>query len=229
MELLIASSLSLIVTASMIALMSNSLASTARIVKMTQLTGQLRSALLLMSRDVRRSNYTADSINCFANPDCLINESFKSTANSCFAAGPNCLIDGDVHFSENNECFVFSMDRDQDDSTENATGGFRRSLSGGVGVIQMWVGVGATVPDCDSAPDGGFWADVTEVHDIEITSFSVDDLLSYTEVVLEDADGTQHFQKVRKIRMNIAGRLISDVNIRRTVEDVIKLRNNLYL
>lgn len=211
MEVLIASSLSLVVTASMIALMSSSLGSTARIIKMTRLTDDLRSAMLLMSRDVRRSNYTADAINCFANPDCLTDGSISSP--------------GDVVISDNNECFVFSMDRDQDgEGTENA-GGFRRVIAGGIGVIQMWVG--ESVPDCAS-PDAS-WAAVTDANDIEITGFSVDDDLSYTEVVLEDAEGIQYFQKVRKVRMNISGRLISDLSIQRTVGDIINLRNNLYL
>jgi Tfp pilus assembly protein PilW len=211
MELLIASSLSLVVTASMIALMSSSLGNTARIIKMTRLTDDLRSAMVLMSRDVRRSNYTANSINCFANPDCLADGSVDSP--------------GDVVISDNNECFVFSMDRDQDGKGSENTGGFRRVVSAGVGVIQMWVG--ESVPDCASADAS--WVAVTDVNDIEITGFSVDDDLSYTEVVLEDAEGIQYFQKVRKVRMNISGRLISDLTIQRTVGDIIALRNNLYL
>ena len=212
MEVLIATSLSFIVTASMLGLMANSLNSTARIVKMTRLTDELRSALLMMSRDVRRSNYTADSINCFANPDCLTDGTIPAA--------------GDVHISENKDCFTFSIDRDQDgDSTENAAGGFRRVILGGVGVLQMWVG--GSAPDCDS--DDEQWAAVTDANDIEITGFSVDDDLSYTEVVLQDTEGTQYFQKVRKMRMNISGRLLADLSIQRSVGDIIKLRNNLYL
>ena len=212
MEVLIASSLSLVVTASMIALMSSSLASTARIVKMTKLTDDLRTAMQLMSRDVRRSNYSANAINCFANPDCVGDGTLSSP--------------GDVLISDNQECFVFKMDRDQDgDATENAAGGFRRAISGGVGVIQMWVG--ASEPDCASSDAD--WAAVTDPNDIEVSSFSVDDALSYTEVVYDDGKGNQLFQKVRKVRMNIAGRLTSDNTIERTIEDVINLRNNLYL
>ena len=49
MEVLVAMSISLVVTASMVALMSNSLANTTRIIQMTKLTDNLRIALLLMS------------------------------------------------------------------------------------------------------------------------------------------------------------------------------------
>ena len=211
-ELLIATSLSLLVTATMIALMSTSLAQTARLIKMTKLTDDLRSALQMMSRDVRRSNYSADSINCFANPDCVGDGSLSSP--------------GDVFISEDQACFIFRMDRDQDgNATENAAGGFRRVVSDGVGVIQMWLG--DTLPTCDSNDEN--WAAVTDPNDIQITSFSVDDTLSYTEVVFDDGLGNQLFQKVRKVRMNITGMLTADETIQRSIGDIIKLRNNLYL
>lgn len=212
MEVLVASSLSLVVTASMMGLMINSLSSTARLVKMTLLTDDLRTAMQMMSRDVRRSNYSANAVHCFANPDCVGDGTLSSP--------------GDVQISATNDCFIFKMDRDHDgDATENAAGGFRRAAVDGVGVIQMWVGT--TEPACDSADAS--WAAVTDPSDIEITSFSVDDLLSYTEVVYDDGQGQQMFQKVRKVRMSIVGHLHMDNTIQRSIEDVIKLRNNLYL
>lgn len=212
MEVLIASSLSLVVTASMIGLMASSLSNTARLVKMTKLTDDLRATMQMMSRDVRRSNYTADAVYCFANPDCIGDGSMNSP--------------GDVLISDSKDCFIFKMDRNQDgDATNNSAGGFRRILVSGVGVIQMWVG--ADEPECDTMDAN--WAAVTDPNDIEISSFSVDDALSYTEVVYDDGNGQQLLQKVRKVRMNIVGHLHMDHSIERTIEDVIKLRNNLYL
>ncbi len=52
--MLVAMSISLVVTASMIALMANSLNSTARIVKMTKLSDDMRTTMQLMTRDVCR-------------------------------------------------------------------------------------------------------------------------------------------------------------------------------
>ncbi len=69
MEVLVAMSISLVVTASMVALMANSLGSTARIVKMTKLADDMRVAMQMMSRDVRRSSYNANSMFCYANDD----------------------------------------------------------------------------------------------------------------------------------------------------------------
>ena len=229
MEVLIASALSLLVTLTMIALMGNSLGTTSRMIRMTKLSDDLRSALMLMSRDVRRSNYTADSINCFANPDCLEDGSVYSP--------------GDVQISENNQCFVYSLDRSQNaDETVDAAGGFRRSEIGGIGVIEMWVGADESIlglaDPCqeDAGADPSPWVAVTDVNDLNITNFSVDDDLSYTEVVLEDTEGNQYWQKVRKLRLSLTGRVIEDqfdeddpMRIERTVGDIIKLRNNLYL
>ena len=80
----------------------------------------------MMSRDVRRSNYSANAINCFANPDCVTDGSLNSP--------------GDVQINESNTCFYFLLDRDHDgDSSENVAGGFRRAVADGIGVIQMWV------------------------------------------------------------------------------------------
>jgi type II secretory pathway component PulJ len=212
MELLVATSLSLVVTMTMIGLMSNSLASTSRVVKMTKLTDDMRVALQMMTRDVRRSNYTADAVLCFANPDCAVDGTITWS--------------GDVAISEEGDCFVFQLDRDFDgDMTENAAGAFRRTLQNGVGAMEMWVG--ESVPACGSNDVN--WVLVTDPNDIEITAFSVDDALSYSEVIWDDGEGNQFQQKVRKLRFRISGQLTADAHITRDIEDVIKLRNNLYL
>jgi type II secretory pathway component PulJ len=212
MELLVASSLSLVVTMTMISLMSNSLANTSRIVKMTKLTDDLRITMQMMTRDVRRTNYSADAVLCFANPDCAVDGTINWS--------------GDVAISDGGDCVIFQLDRDFDgDMTENAAGAFRRRLQNGVGAIEMWVG--ESVPACDA--DSADWVQVTDPNDIAITAFSVDDGLSYGEVIWDDGEGSQLQQKVRKLRFRISGQLTADTQISRDIEDVIKLRNNLYL
>ena len=91
MEVMVAMSISLVVTASMIALMANSLSTTARVVKMTKLTDDLRVAMQMMTRDVRRSSYNANSMFCYDNENC-------ATDGAIVAAGDITLadIDGDT-------------------------------------------------------------------------------------------------------------------------------------
>ncbi|MEJ8568494.1 PilW family protein [Elongatibacter sediminis] len=212
MEVIVATSISLVVTASMVGLMINSLSNTSRVVKMSKLTDDMRIALQMMTRDVRRSNYSADAVLCFANPDC--------------ASDGTVAWSGDVQISQDGDCFIYQLDRDFDgDMTENGAGAFRRTVQNGVGVIEMWVG--STVPDCDGV--NANWGLVTDPNDITITGFSVDDTLSYAEVIWDDGEGNQFQQKVRKLRLSISGELTTDASISRRIDDVIKLRNNLYM
>lgn len=214
MEVLVAMSISLVVTASMVALMANSLGSTTRIIKMTKLSDDMRVAMQMMTRDVRRTSYNANSMFCYANDDC-------ATDGAIIAAG-------DITIDDSNECFTFLTDRDHDgDSTEDDAGGFRRVTSGGVGVIEMWTG--DAEPDCDAAAGATGWVQVTNPEDMDIFGFSVDENLSYTQVVLDDGAGNTLSQKVRKLRMAMQGRLVMDNTIERRVEDVISVRNDLLL
>jgi len=219
MEVLVAMSISLVVTASMIALMANSLGTTTRIIKMTKLTDDMRIALQMMTRDVRRSSYNANSMFCYANDDC-------ASDGAITAATDISLVDLDS--DDVNDCFTFLMDRDHDgDSTEDNAGGFRRVTSGGVGVIEMWTGDSA--PDCTDAAGSAGWVQITNPDNMDIFDFSVDDDLSYSQVILDDGAGNTVSQRVRKVRMDIQGRLVMDNSISRQMEDIIAIRNDLLL
>ena len=88
---------------------------------------------------------------------------------------------------------------------------------------------GDTQPDCTEADRTAGWVAITDPTEINITTFAVDDRLSYTEIVLQDAEGNIVSQKVRKIRMSLQGQLVMDPTIVRRMEDVISVRNDLIL
>lgn len=214
MEVLIAMTISLVTTAAMIAMMSNSLGTTTRIIHMTKLTDDMRVAMQMMTRDVRRSSYNANSMLCYANDDCATD-------------GSGLTLAGDIVINDAGNCFTFLTDRDHDgNSTENNAGGFRRVVSGGVGVLEMWTGDNA--PDCTDAAGADDWVEITDPEAMDIFAFTVDDNLSYTQVIMDNGTDTLS-QKVRKIRMDIQGRLVVDNTITRRVEDVINVRNDLLL
>jgi hypothetical protein len=137
----------------------------------------------------------------------------------------------------NGSCFWFQTDRAEGagaldgDSTNDPAGGFRRrsaTVSGTeVGWIEMYTG--ATAPDCNEADGANGWVAVTDPESMNITAFTVDDSLSYTQVVLEDVNGNTMSQRVRKLRMAIRGQLVMDPTIVRRVEDIISVRNDLIL
>jgi len=246
MEVLVAMSISLVVTASMIALMANSLGTTGRIVKMTKLADDLRVTLQMMTRDVRRSSYNANSMYCYANDACALDATDPSDPDTVLdasktvtsdgttfltLAGAMGLVDSDGNSLDDDECFTFLMDRDHDgNSILDDAGGFRRrpDPENGVQAIEMWAG--DALPSCGSAPLSDGWVQITDPEVVEITDFSINDGPSYTEVIQTDANGSPLLSQVaRKLRINLQGRLVLDPNVTREVEDVISVRNDLLL
>jgi len=230
MEVLVAMSISLVVTASMIALMSNSLGNTARIIKMTKLSDDMRVAMQMMTRDVRRSSFNANSMLCYGNADCADDGSIT-------AADDITIV--------NSSCFWFQMDRAEDpraedpetalngNSTDDPAGGFRRrsvTIDGEeFGWIEMYSGPTAPSEVCNEEDGNDGWVEITDRENINITGFTIDDSASYTQVVLQDVNGNEMSQKVRKLRMTLLGQLVLDPTITRRMEDVISVRNDLII
>ena len=214
MEAVVAMSISLVVTASMVAMMANSLGSTSRIVNMTKLSDDLRSTMQMLTRDVRRASYNANAMFCYGNEN-------------CFSDGSVTLA-GDLVINNAQDCFTFQLDRLHDgNSTNDAAGGFRRRVEGDVGALEMWTGNNA--PNC-AAGAGGNWVRVTNPDSMNITAFNInDDDLSYTQVIFDDGAGNTISQRVRKVRFQIDARLVSAAGITRHMEDVISVRNDLIL
>jgi len=212
MEVLLAMSISLVVTASMIALMANSLSSTSRIIQMTKLSDDMRVALQMMSRDVRRSSYNVNAMLCYGNKDC--------------ASDGSIIVAGDITISDSNDCLTFLLDRDQNgDSTDDDPGGFRRVTVGDVGALEMWTG--ADAPDCAANPGATGWVQITDPKNMDIFGFAIQDDLSYIDVVQDNGPGNKLYQRVRKIHMNLQGRLVVNNAIQRQMEDTISIRNDL--
>ena len=69
---------------------------------------------------------------------------------------------------------------------------------------------------------------ITNPESMDIFGFSIDDNLSYTETILNNGTNTVS-QRVRKVRMDLQGRLVLDNTIQRNMEDIISIRNNLVL
>ena len=51
--------------------MANSLGTATRVIHMSQLTDELRNAMSMMTRDVRRANYSANGIFCYGNSNAV--------------------------------------------------------------------------------------------------------------------------------------------------------------
>ena len=93
--------------------------------------------------------------------------------------------------------------------------------------MEMWTG--DSEANCD---DEANWVAITNPDNMDIFAFSVDEGLdvnrTYTVEIYNDGT-TILSQKVRKIRVNMQGRLVLDNSIVREVEDIITVRNDLLL
>jgi Tfp pilus assembly protein PilV len=204
-EAMISLALSLIVTASMVALMGNSMGSATRIIQMSKLTDELRNSMSMMSRDIRRANYSANSIYCYANSNCGADGSATQYA--------------DINVTDGS-CFIFGLDRDWDgDASNDDAGAFRRVTSGSIGVIEMWVG--GSSPAC--ATTGNDWVAITDPDIVDITVFTISNAGSFEQSLATLT------KRTRQIQMQVGGRLIMDNTIDRTIEDTIKVRNDFFL
>lgn len=214
METVVAMSVSLVVTASMVALMANSLGTTSRIIGMTKLSDDLRSTMQMLTRDVRRASYNANALLCYGNEDCFTDGSVT--------------LPGDVVINGDQDCFIFQLDRLHDgDSTNDAAGAFRRRQTDEdvpIGWLEMWTGAG--IPGDCAGVDANNWVQITNPDSMNITNFNVNDDLSYTQEIFNDGVTTIS-QKVRKLRVRIDGQLVTDSGITRRMEDVISVRNDL--
>jgi type II secretory pathway pseudopilin PulG len=226
METMIALALSVVVTSAMVILMGNSLGTATRVIHMSQLTDELRNALSMMTRDVRRANYSAHSLFCYGNSECGAEDGPSPQA-------------GDIQLTEldaNSWCFTFTLDRGSDGNAANdPVGGFRRvttdGSADGIGVIEMWTGDEESTPDCASDAGDEDWVALTDPSTVDVTFLRVLDDGSFTKVV-DEGEGETFDSIQREIEIRIAGQLVREdarnasLRVRREVWDTIYVRND---
>jgi len=223
-EAMISLALSLIVTSAMVVLMANSMGTSTRIIQMSQLTDELRNAMSMMTRDVRRANYSANSIFCYGH-------------SKCGFAGGNALQTGDIQID--GECFTFTLDRFtpdrplNGDATDDEVGAFRRVVTGGTGVIEMWTGAAGTAPNCASAAGSANWIELTDPGTVNITQLAIEDEGSIEKEIAESKTST-FTSRQREIQIIMLGQLIleedmGNVMVERRLEDTIYVRNDFVL
>lgn len=221
MEALISLALSVVVTTAMITLMGNSMGSATRIIQMTQLTDELRNAMSMMSRDVRRANYNPYSLYCYANADCGVTDT---------TARVNFIDDLDVVSYQGNNCLRYFLEREAPDGAPGTIGGggFRLATPNGVGQIEMWTGAGRPPDDCS----GDNWIAVTDPGFVNVTDFDIleddDDpeTGSFTASITRKDGSTLLTMRTRQVIMRMEGQLLVDPTITRRIEDSIRVRND---
>ena len=206
-EMMVSIALSLLAVGTMLVLMSNTLGAGSTTIQMSRLSQELRSAMQLMTRDLRRANFHATFLQCFGNTNCRSDLGIASYVDR-------------VRVSADGECIWFWLDRDADaDLTDDAVGAFRLGAVDDVGVIEMRV-AGNAAADCDAVTG---WEPITDYRVVDITGFVVDDSASYTDTLTAGGDT----QVVEKLRLTITGQMIRDNDVTRTIQDLVLVRNEV--
>ena len=206
-EMLVSMALSLLAVSVMVILMASTLGTGSATIQMSRLSQELRASMQLMSRDLRRANFHSSFYNCYANVDCRDD------------LGISAYVDT-IHINEAGNCFWYWLDRDGNgDLSNDAVGGFRYSTIGGIGVIQMRT-TGNPAAKCD---DDDGWELITDPNTVEITSFVVSNLDSYTETLSAYGDT----QVVEKIKLKINGQMATNPSVQREIQDLVLIRNDI--
>ncbi len=246
MELLVAGFISIIVSSGMVILMASTLGTGTQTIKMTQLSKEMRAAMQIMTRELRRANYIGDFAVCFGdiectgaptadNPNRLNISDFINSATNANGMGL-----GNTTWGVN-DCLWFWYDRSltkifgTTEGTHEPVAAFRRAEDNNqVGIIQMTV-LSTVAPTCTAAWDNPAWADITNPDVVDIEAFVVEDLVVGFESYELTINGTQ---SIERIEITMTGRLLaSDASLPAwlqdgstlplTIRDFIRVRNDI--
>ena len=191
-ELLVAGVISIIASAGMVILMSSTLGTGARTIKVTRVAEEMGSSMQFISRELRRANYHANYAVCFGDPDCMgpptadnpnrldVRTYINSVSNA------NGLRIANTSWGTN-DCLWFWYDRDltkefgDTAGIHEPVGAFRRTEENGdgVGIIQMTTKE-AAAPACTADWDDAAWVSITNPALVDVTTLEIDNSIATT-------------------------------------------------
>jgi len=236
-ELLVAGVISLIAVSGMVLVMATTLGTTTQTIEMTRLTQEMRTAMQIMTRELRRANYHPGFIACYGNTACLADLGITAQIDRINIGDSVSVGDDDCMWfwydrpqrCPNASCTAVQLAGAQTAVTAESVSAFRRAELGGVGRIQMTTTrTGAAA--CSSNAD---WVDITDPNIIDVTEFTVVNAESIAEAI-GSAGATQN---VEKIGLKIIAKLTEDASVpawiktnsnpERELDNFVNVRNNI--
>lgn len=205
-EVLVSLAAGLIVLTAVVGVMVSSNKTNVDSLRMTRLNQELRAAMSLMTRDIRREQYQGDwAARVAADP----NAGPKDNVGNF----PRITV---TELQPNEHCILYSYDADADAKLKAAAPnaelfGFR--LNGGA------VERGTTVTACNA----GTWEDITDPQTVTITALTF--ALNDTEQCIETTVGGVH---KKELSITLRGQLAGDATVTREIVDGIRPRNDDY-
>ena len=202
-ELMVAMVIMLIIAVGTIEIAANVFQSNTQSIHMVQLSQEMRSAIQIISRDIRRSGYNDDSL-----------ASFLATEN--ISSG---LTLGDLDIYENADCLQVQYDG-LDGVATNVV--YRLRVISDIGRVSAHFDNSTT---CDTATDADGWIDISDplLTDISALSFFLDDQL--TDIAENMSTGNMIQVGVEQVSITISATLRGNNGITRSITNAVQIRN----
>lgn len=202
-ELMIALVITLIVTLVTVKIESNVFRTNTESILMIQLSQEMRSAIQLIARDIRRSGYNDDSL-----------ASFLSTQPISSGVTMGALDDNNVA-----NCLQVRYE-DLDGNPKNVV--YRLRVITDVGRVSAHFGADAT---CNTAVTDAAWNDISDPiqNHVLALEFELNDHL--TDIAENPSTGNTIQVGVEQISILINARLRSNTTVNRTITNEVQLRN----
>lgn len=206
-EMMVALALGLIIIAGVLSFTVSSVASVGRNIGSTRLMQELRGAMSIMAREIKRAGYDRDAIEAIS----------RGVFPSGYAA---------VSINGAGDCLLMSYDRVGIADTANAPGagewkGFRRTVVAGRGVIQ--VNATENPPSCTGNTG---WIDLTSRNDVDVKSLQ----LVQTGIAPIPGGATPAGPitvDVREVQITIRGALVDDPATERGLDERVRVRTDV--
>jgi len=202
-ELMIAMAMMLMVTMVTVKIEANVFRTNTESIRMIQLSQEMRSAIQLVTRDIRRSGYNDDSL-----------ANFLSTRpiSSGVTMGPL-----DANSVAN--CLQIRYE-DLDGNTKNVV--YRLRIINAVGRVSANFGADTT---CDTAVADAAWVDISDPIQTHVLAleFVMEDHL--TDITENPSTGNTIQVGVEQISITINARLRTNTSVSRSITNEVKLRN----
>lgn len=217
-ELMISIVVGLIVVAGVISIFSSTIKSYTDNLRMTRLNQELRVAMDLMGRDIRRAGYRGDA-------NVALISSLDPNPYALMGSQDNLTITG-------GNCITFSYDKDGDYSSASPPPPGKVALVESEDRSGFWLQSGAiqwrhgaSSPSTVCSSNTGNWNSITDGNTVNITALNFS-FVPYPPPRIRIASGV--FRIIRGVTITLTGELVNDPNIKRTITETVRVQNDAY-
>lgn len=214
-ELMVAMTVSLAVLSGVLTMMMNSMQANASSVKSIRLNQEMRAALDLMVRDLRRAGYRSRFLNPDSNPD--------ATPSNCIThIGIGTSFENTVRILDNGTRIEFKYDANQDCERSDDSESFGFKLD--AGVLKYTKNSLAATPVWEAMTDPS----VTTFTKLSFCFWPANESICLTEVPAEAEvvlTGPTEVS-VHAVRINMTAHIKNDTTIERSITETVRVRND---